>query len=84
MTARVRKWAWTAKSTVSTTSLMRHACEKANGDVAQAVAMLRGWTYQYPNAANAAKIIEARVHGAKRFCIDPRTAFIVAIAEEAA
>lgn len=72
-----RKWA-----TISTTSLMRQACEKADGDVAQAIAILRGGVYDHPNAASAIRVILMRVKGAPRLYVDARTASVVGTAQE--
>ncbi|GEM_PF-6121341 len=62
-----KKWA-----TVSTTSLMRQACESAGGDVDAAIVVLRGWSYDHPNAKSAIAIILRRAGGAPRFMIDEK------------
>jgi hypothetical protein len=67
--------------TVSTTSLMRQACARADGDVAAAITVLRGWAYDHPNAKSAIAVIVKRTNGAPRFAIDEqRCGAIIGIA----
>jgi hypothetical protein len=69
-----KKWA-----TVSTTSLVRQAGERAAWDVAAATAILRAWSFDHPNAMSAIRVIQQRSAGAVTFAIE-RSGAIVGIA----
>lgn len=69
----------TNRAYVSTTSLIRQALEKADGNVAQAVSVLGGWAYDYPNAKSAIAVIKARAKGAARVQIEA-SGFIAPVA----
>jgi hypothetical protein len=66
-TRSAKKWA-----TVSTTSLMRQAGERAEWDVSKAVSILRSWSYDHPNAKSAIAIIMSKAAGAPKFAIDEK------------
>lgn len=59
-------------ATVSTTSLMRQAGERAEWNVGRAVSILRSWSYDHPNAKSAIAIIVRKAAGSPKFMIDEK------------